>query len=111
MKHDLLDAMVRGWFVGDFSPAVAHSSNFEVAVQRYPAGAKEAKHFHPVATEITAIVSGRALMFEREWKEGDILTISPGEATAFEALTDVVTVVVKIPSAKNDKVFVETGKP
>lgn len=29
--------------------------------------------------------------------------IEPGEATAFEALTDVVNVVVNLPSAKDDK--------
>ncbi len=45
-------------------------------------------------------------MFDREWKEGDILMINPGEATAFEAITDVVTVVIKTPSVRNDKVLV-----
>ena len=34
---------------------------------------------------------------------GDIITIPPGEATDFKALTDVTTVVVKVPSSKDDK--------
>ena len=42
-------------------------------------------------------------MFDREFKDGDIIIIEPGEKTSFEALTDVVTVVVKHPGSKNDK--------
>ncbi len=49
------------------------------------------------------IVSGEVRMLGRTWKAGDIITIEPGEATAFEALTDTVTVVVKLPSVAGDK--------
>ncbi|MGS4443404.1 hypothetical protein ACKUSX_10220 [Enterobacter roggenkampii] len=34
---------------------------------------------------------------------GDIVKISPGEYTDFEALEDTVTAVVKLPGALNDK--------
>ena len=34
---------------------------------------------------------------------GDIVEIAPGEAASFEALTDVTTVVVKVPSVPGDK--------
>lgn len=103
MQSDRLDDMIRGWFVGNFSPVVARSENCEVAIQRYKAGDKEPLHHHKVATEITVVLSGRAVMFGRTWEDGDIITIEPGEATAFEALTDVTTVVVKLPSVVGDK--------
>jgi quercetin dioxygenase-like cupin family protein len=103
MQSDRLDQMVRGWFVGDFSPAVARSTGCEVAIQRYAAGDREPLHHHKVATEITVVLSGQARMFDRVWSDGDIITIAPGEATAFEALTDVTTVVVKLPSVAGDK--------
>ena len=103
MKHDNLANMVRGWFVGDFAPSVLNTGDFEVAIQRYSAGDKEPLHHHRIATEITVVLAGRARMFGRDWSDGDIITIKPGEATAFEALTDVTTVVVKSPSAKGDK--------
>ena len=32
-----------------------------------------------------------------------LIKIFPGESTAFEAITDAITVVVKIPGALNDK--------
>lgn len=106
MRHDRLEAMMKGWFVGDFVPAALRTSVFEVAIKSYSAGDHEERHMHRVATEITAIVSGRVRMLGAEWAAGDILTIEPGEATEFHALTDVVTVVVKAPSVPDDKFVV-----
>ncbi|CAN7184750.1 hypothetical protein LJR225_000478 [Phenylobacterium sp. LjRoot225] len=107
MKHDRLEGMVKGWFVGDFAPVAIRSEHCEVAIKHYAAGDHEAAHYHAVATELTAIVSGRVRMLGQEWGAGDVLTIEPGEATDFTALTDVVTVVVKLPSAKDDKFVIE----
>lgn len=103
MRHDRLEAMTKGWFVGDFQPTALHSTACEVAIKHYREGDHESAHHHKIATEITAIVSGRVRMLGAEWGPGDILTIEPGETTDFLALTDVVTVVVKTPSAPDDK--------
>ena len=100
--------MFKGWFVGDFSPTVLASEHCEVAIKHYAAGEHEGAHYHAVATELTAIVSGRVRMLGQEWGPGDILTIEPNEATDFLALTDAVTVVVKLPSAPNDKYVLPT---
>jgi len=103
MKVDQLSQMVKGWFVGGFTPAVAQTNNVEVAVKSYKAGDCEAMHYHKVATEVTVIVSGRVRMCGQEFGPGDIVTLSPNEPTDFEALTDAVNVVVKLPGAANDK--------
>lgn len=103
MKHDTLDKMVRGWFVGNFFPNVYQTSDVEVAVKQYKKGDQEAAHYHKIATEITLIISGRVELAGREWEAGDIIVIEPGESTAFCALLDTVTVVVKLPGANNDK--------
>lgn len=100
--HKLSD-MTKGWFVGDFSPVVLRSESTEVGVKHYAAGTVEARHVHKVGTEVTAIVSGRARMNDLVLEAGDIVVIEPGEATDFEALTEVTTVVVKTPSAAGDK--------
>jgi quercetin dioxygenase-like cupin family protein len=42
-------------------------------------------------------------MAGREWIEGDIVVLEPGEVSGFLALTDAVNVVVKTPGALNDK--------
>lgn len=103
MKIDHLDAMVRGWFVGDFDPAVLKTGDCEVAVQRYRAGDYEPYHHHKVATEITVIVSGEAVMGGRTVRAGEIVTIPPGTSVNFTAVSDVTAVVVKTPSVKGDK--------
>jgi len=103
MNHARLDEMVKGWFVGGFAPAAHGTDACEVALKRYAAGDREAAHVHRVATEITLVLSGRVRMNGREWGEGDIVVLAPGEPTDFEALTDAVNVVVKTPGALNDK--------
>jgi quercetin dioxygenase-like cupin family protein len=106
MQHFRLDEMTGGWFVGDFSPTVFETKDAEVAVKTYRAGDVEQEHFHKIATEITLIQSGTVRMLGREWSAGDIIVLAPGEATAFEAITDAVNVVVKVPSARDDKYLV-----
>jgi hypothetical protein len=103
MKHDRLEKMVKGWFVGSFSPTVHSTEACEVAVKQYFAGEKESTHHHKVATEVTLVLSGVVRMMGRTWRDGDIIALSPGEATDFEAITDAVTVVVKTPSILGDK--------
>jgi len=103
VRHERLEDMTKGWFVGDFAPVSLRTPHCEVAIKHYRQGDSESAHVHRVATEITAIVSGQVRMLGREWGAGDILTIEPGESTDFMALTDTVTVVVKTPSVAGDK--------
>ena len=103
MKNFQLADMVKGWFVGAFSPTALQTDACEVAVKHYRAGDREDVHHHRIATEVTVVVSGEVRMCGRDWKAGDIVVIAPGEATDFEALTDAVNVVVKLPGALGDK--------
>ena len=103
MNTGKLQDMFKGWFVGDFDPSLLRTDACEVAVKSYKAGDSEELHHHKVATEVTLILSGRVRMCGKEWGEGDIVVLEPGEATDFVALTDAVNVVVKTPGAKNDK--------
>lgn len=110
MKKSRLNDMKGGWFIGNFEPSLFKTNEVEVAVKRYKAGDCEKAHYHKVATEYTLIINGTVRMFEREWYEGDIVIVEPGDITAFEAVTDAVNVVVKIPGANNDKFLSEEGK-
>ncbi len=103
MKVNHLSEMIKGWFVGGFQPSVVQTNDLEVAVKHYKAGDKEEMHYHKLATEVTVIVSGRVRMCGQEFGPGCIVTLEPNEPTDFEALTDAVNVVVKLPGAANDK--------
>jgi len=103
VKHHKLAEMVRGWFIGPFNPSVFPTDAFECAVKTYVAGDSETPHMHKVATEITVIVHGVVKLNENEYRDGDIIEVSPGEVVRFEALTDATTVVVKVPAVAGDK--------
>ena len=106
MKTADLNDMVKGWFVGNFEPSLYKTNDCEVAVKSYKKGDCEEMHYHKVATELTAVVSGKVRMSGQEFDAGTVIVVEPGEATDFEALEDTVNVVVKIPGANNDKYLV-----
>ena len=103
MQIDKLNDFTKGWFIGDFVPSLFPTSDFEVAVKYYKAGDYEAAHHHKIATEFTVIIKGKAMMNGVEINEGDIAKIAQNESADFKVLEDTVTVVVKVPCAKDDK--------
>lgn len=107
MKITNLEAMFGGWFIGNFDPSLYKTNDVEVAVKYYKAGDKDLAHYHKIATEFTVILDGIVRMNGIEYVEGSIISIAPLEVTDFYAITDVKTVVVKIPGASNDKYLIE----
>ena len=103
MDVNKLDEMIGGWFIGNFTPSLCKTNYVEAAVKKYKAGQSEMSHYHKIATEYTVIVKGSVKMNGVKYNEGSIITIYPMEATDFIALTDVITAVIKVPGAKNDK--------
>jgi quercetin dioxygenase-like cupin family protein len=103
MEISQLENMFKGWFIGDFEPSLYKTNNVEVGVKYYKEGDYEPSHFHKIATEFTVILDGRVQMNGNIYESGSILKILPNESTDFKALTNVKTVVVKIPGASNDK--------
>jgi quercetin dioxygenase-like cupin family protein len=106
MKKYNLNDMIKGWFIGDFEPTLHHTDLFEVAVKRYKKGDSEERHTHKIATEFTVIISGDVMMDGNKYTQDDIIVIEPNQSTDFKCLTDVTTLVVKTPSAKNDKYII-----
>jgi len=101
-----LNDMIDGWFVGNFTPAAFTTDSVEVSIKKYKKGDFSEKHYHKIATELTVIVEGRVMMNGVEYCKDAIIVIKPDTSTDFLALTDVTTVVVKLPSKRNDK-FIE----
>lgn len=98
-----LDDMVKGYFIGNFDPSIIKTNDVEIAIKTYKKGESEQRHYHKIATEITAIITGKVKMNGNIYDKGDIVVIKPYESTDFEALEDSINVVVKIPGANNDK--------
>jgi len=103
MELNKLNDFVKGWIIGNFDPSLFKTDMFEISIKRYKAGDSENSHYHALATEWTAVVSGSVIMNGVTYTEDDIITVDKGEWVRFECVTDAVTVVVKIPCVKNDK--------
>jgi hypothetical protein len=98
-----LQTMEKGWFIGNFVPTLWATNDVEVAVKEYNAGDYEAAHYHKIATEFTVIVNGTVEMNGIPHHSGTIIKVPPHVVTDFRAITNVTTLVVKIPGANNDK--------
>jgi hypothetical protein len=110
MKVSRIEDMTNGWFVGAFEPSVMWTDACEVAVKRHNAGYWDEDHYHQIATETTVVVSGKGRMMDRDCGAGDVIVVEPGETSNFLAITDVIIVVVKIPSVQGDKYLLQGGE-
>lgn len=107
MQEFRIDHFTKGWFIGDFTPTLLGTKEFEVAIKHYRKGDKEPLHEHRISTEFTVIVVGTVKMNGNPFSKGSIVRINPYESTDFEALEDTITVVIKVPCAPTDKYLVE----
>ena len=96
-----------GWFIGNFSPAILQTGDFEVCLKTFRSGDKEPSHYQKSSTEITVVVSGSCRMGSVHLSAGDILVLDAGEISDFEAVEDCVIVCVKAPSLPDDKALAD----
>ena len=106
MEIDNISNMIKGRFIGNFEPSLFRTNDIEVAIKEYKGGDKKNAYFHKNVTEIIVVVSGQIRMFNKIWNKGSIIIAEPGDITSFEAVTDSVNVVVKIPGVNDDKYVV-----
>lgn len=107
MKISKLDEYTKGWIVGDFTPSLFNTKDFEFGIKKYAKGDQDDIHFHKIASEITVVVTGSFLVNEKILNEGDVFTMEPGEVSDFKCLEEGYTAVIKFPSVKNDKYIIE----
>ena len=101
-----LSDMVKGWFVGNFTPTLLATNDVEVGVKKYLPGEEDVIHHHKIATELTVVLNGEVEMSGTRYTDGQIIVIHPGVPIDFKAITDATTVVVKIPGAGFDKYII-----
>lgn len=107
MNIFLLNEFKNGWFIGDFLPSIFRTELFEIACKKYKSGQIEKKHYHGIAIEYTLIVTGTAKINDIIINEGEIIAIYPNEIVEFSAISDITTIVIKLPSVPNDKYIVQ----
>ncbi len=106
MKKYRLENFTRGWIVGDFSPTILPTKDFEFMVREYKKGDTEPRHVHKKADEITVIISGKFKMNGDILSKGDVIHLEPGTDADFECIEDGANAVIKTPSVNGDKYLV-----
>jgi len=104
--HKMLD-MKGGWFIGNFSPAVLKTSEFEVCYKEHKKGEQWETHFHKLGTEYNYLAKGKMVIQGMELNAGDIFILKPNEIADPVFLEDCSVVIVKTPSIPGDKYEVE----
>ena len=107
MIVDDIKKMFRGWFIGNFEPAIFKTDQFEVGILFHPKGEKWPKHYHKEAIEINVIISGKMMINGKLLSSGNIFLIEKNEIAEPDFLEDCTIVCVKTPSVPGDKYEVE----
>lgn len=103
MKIYKLEDMIKGWFIGNFSPSVLQTEQFEVGVLKRKKGLERPMHYHKEAVEISCLLLGKANINGQEINPGDIFVLYPFEKVDALYYEDSTLLVVKTPSVLGDK--------
>jgi len=105
MKIFNIETMTGGWFIGNFSPSIFKTKNFEVGIHEYKKGyvSPDKGHYHKIATEINYISYGKIQIDQKILSKGDIFMYEPYEKSYVTFLEDTQLFIIKIPSVPGDK--------
>ena len=103
MEKFKISDMVKGWFVGDFTPTAFRTKDFEVGYHFYKKGQQWDKHYHKLTTEINYVIRGRMKINGELLEQGDVFIVHPNEVVEPEYLTDCELIITRNGSFKNDK--------
>jgi quercetin dioxygenase-like cupin family protein len=100
---DHLNNYVRGWLIGDFTPAVVRTPQFEVCITEHARGETSTPHYHKRTTEYNVVASGEVEVNDQVCRKGDIFTYHANEVAQVRFLQATTLVVIRIPSDPTDK--------
>lgn len=107
MHIDRIENFTRGWVIGDFTPSILRTKDFEIGLLREKKGTKPAAHFQKIATEYNILVEGRMTICGKEVVPGDVFVIEPLEIAEPTIHEDCLIVCVKTPSMPDDKILAD----
>lgn len=96
----------RGWFLGDFTPSILSTKEFEVGLLKHLQGEKWGYHYHKEATEYNLLLKGTMLFNGKKIEKGTAFTNYPNEIACPIFLEDCQVLCVKVPSVPTDKYII-----
>lgn len=101
-----LNEYLRGWFIGNFSPAVLKTKDFEVGILTHKKGEFWQGHYHHFSDEYNLLIEGQMTINGKLIRRNQIFVIKKKIVASPQFLEDCKILVVKVPSIPGDKVNV-----
>lgn len=98
-----LDFFKGGWFIGNFSPAMLRTDQFEVCYKYHTKGEAWPAHYHKLGTEYNLLVRGKMKMHDQILEAGTLFIMERYEVADPEFLEDCEVLIIKTPSVPGDK--------
>ena len=95
--------MTRGWCIGDFTPSILRTKDFEVGYLKHHKDQVWPAHLHKECDEYNILIKGKLNINNETINEGEIFVIPKGMLTSAKFLEDCEIVCIKVGSNSKDK--------
>jgi quercetin dioxygenase-like cupin family protein len=85
-----------GWIIGDFSPSILRTRNFEVGLLLCKKGKEWPSRFHTESSKYILLIEGLMVINDQLIHPGDLFVLSPHEPTRPEFLENSRILVVSV---------------
>ena len=103
VKVNRLEDMKRGWLIGDFTPSILRTKDFEVAYLHHKKDEVWPAHVHNAANEYNVLIRGSMRLNNEELSQGDIFIVKKNMLTKAVFYEDCEILCIKVPSIPTDK--------
>ena len=103
IKSSHFKNMTRGWLIGDFTPSILRTKDFEIGYLHHSKGEQWPAHIHKEADEINILIRGKMIINNENFEEKDIFIIKKGMLTKAQFLENCEILCIKVPSIPTDK--------
>jgi hypothetical protein len=96
----------RGWLIGNFNPSLSRQVNFEICIANHSKDSKSQPHYHTRSTEYNIVLTGKVIVNDTECLKNDIFIYEMYEVSNVKFIEDTTLLIIRIPSAPDDKVII-----
>lgn len=101
-----VESFLRGWIIGDFTPSLLRTQDFEICIVSHKKNEKSSPHYHTSSTEINVVLSGNLEVNGSVLRKHDIFIYERNEVSNVRFISDSELCVIRVPSKPDDKVII-----
>lgn len=98
-----ISAFFRGWLIGDFTPSLVRTKEFEIGILSHKAGEKWPYHIHDKQDEYNYLINGTMTVNDILYSTGDTFVLYKGHPAVPIFKSNCTVLCFKFPSIPSDK--------